>query len=607
MFKSQSKFPSIIAITASLLALNLFSIKMWPGIGLSLFLLTLIVCLFLHVLVNRDKNHWLTWATFVTGALAALMPALTANEFVQALDYLVYAVSLVVLLGISSFKAYQPNLLWLGRNLFKALLNFLPHTLSQLAFKKKKSVAENIGDAVKEKIAPLQEKKQEQKNSIFKAVLVSIVLLMVFGGILMSADPVFQELASDFLSTLRERAILSLVLWLLIVAFVSFKFKPDAKKFEMQSFSFIEIIIPVLSLSILFALFILVQIQYLFAGHQDFASFGITYSDYVRQGFQQLLIASFLGEVIVYLVYLKQKHVQQLQQKLWLKIANSVLIGELFFVLLSALKRDLLYIDAYGLSRIRIIGGVFLGWLAIVLFLFLLVCLMENIKQKIFIHNLAVTSVLAVVVLNVINMDVMVYSHMKNNPDHFDHFYLSALSPDVAQGWIESVQEIEEKVPVLLDQVAKNGDLMVDEETELANYKLALVKFADSYQNLTIQYEPNRQEALEAYCKKEYWNDNSRYDLEYRAKCMTQEEEHEEFEDLRDWRAFNLSEYQAYRQLKSTELRPQVLKMIRAIEDAQVDYDLSLYKHMREKVFDYDMPFVNFDRRIIRLESSFRY
>jgi hypothetical protein len=106
-----------------------------------------------------------------------------------------------------------------------------------------------------------------------------------------------------------------------------------------------ESAVPLVALVALFAVFVALQVHTLFAGH-DYVlrTAGVTYAEYAREGFAQLLAASALTLAVI------------AAAARW-GSASRLLLGALcaltLVVLASALTRLDLYVDAYGLTRLR--------------------------------------------------------------------------------------------------------------------------------------------------------------------------------------------------------------------------------------------------------------
>lgn len=101
-------------------------------------------------------------------------------------------------------------------------------------------------------------------------------------------------------------------------------------------------------INILFLVFVGFQFAYFFGGQAYMAAQGITYASYARQGFFQLLFVSGVVFGMTWVIY----WLTDMRQR-WTKILSIALIVETGIIIASALKRLLLYIDAYGLTLSR--------------------------------------------------------------------------------------------------------------------------------------------------------------------------------------------------------------------------------------------------------------
>jgi len=101
-------------------------------------------------------------------------------------------------------------------------------------------------------------------------------------------------------------------------------------------------------INILFLVFVGFQFAYFFGGQTYLAAQGITYAGYARQGFFQLLFVAGVVFGMTWVIY----WLTDMRQR-WTKILSIALIVETGIIITSALKRLLLYIDAYGLTLSR--------------------------------------------------------------------------------------------------------------------------------------------------------------------------------------------------------------------------------------------------------------
>jgi hypothetical protein len=122
----------------------------------------------------------------------------------------------------------------------------------------------------------------------------------------------------------------------------------------------------VLLVDLVFALFLAAQAAAFFGGN-DYVrrTTGLTYADYVHQGFAQLTLATLLMLVVVWAAARTPRR-DSVTDRWWLRGALGLLCVLTLVVVASALHRMDLYQDAYGFTRLRLLVDVFEGWLGLV-------------------------------------------------------------------------------------------------------------------------------------------------------------------------------------------------------------------------------------------------
>ena len=126
-----------------------------------------------------------------------------------------------------------------------------------------------------------------------------------------------------------------------------------------------EWLVPVLLVDAVFAVFVAAQATVLFGGHGYVQrTTGLTYADYVHQGFGQLVVATMLMLIVVWGA--SQRIGPDPADRLWMRISLGLLCGLTLVVVVSALHRIHLYQEAYGFTRERLLADVFEGWLGVV-------------------------------------------------------------------------------------------------------------------------------------------------------------------------------------------------------------------------------------------------
>ncbi|MDF2977728.1 MAG: histidine kinase [Actinomycetospora sp.] len=133
--------------------------------------------------------------------------------------------------------------------------------------------------------------------------------------------------------------------------------RPVAHRFEWLA--------PVLVVDAVFVLFLAAQATAFFGGHEHLErTTGLTYAQYVHQGFGQLTIATLLTLLVVWAASRKAPRTRP-ADRAWLRGALGVLCAATLVVVASALYRMHLYEQAYGLTRARLLAAVFEGWLGV--------------------------------------------------------------------------------------------------------------------------------------------------------------------------------------------------------------------------------------------------
>ena len=102
-----------------------------------------------------------------------------------------------------------------------------------------------------------------------------------------------------------------------------------------------------------------------FGGHDYLErTTGVTYADYVHQGFGQLTVATALTLLVVWAAARRAGDAPT--DRLWLRLSLGLLCVLTLVVVASALYRMHVYQEAYGFTTLRLVVDVFEGWLGVV-------------------------------------------------------------------------------------------------------------------------------------------------------------------------------------------------------------------------------------------------
>jgi hypothetical protein len=176
--------------------------------------------------------------------------------------------------------------------------------------------------------------------------------------------------------------------------------------------------------------FVLVQVGGLVDGHEHIlATVGLTYAQYAREGFGQLVVATALTLAVVAVAARRAPRASD-RDRIISRAALGVLCVGTLGVVASALRRMDLYVEAFGMTRLR----VFVVVVEIVLGAVLLLVLMAGVRWNGAWLPRAVVQVVAVAVLGlaIVNPDALIVRH-NTSVDldvALDLSYLRGLSAD---------------------------------------------------------------------------------------------------------------------------------------------------------------------------------
>ncbi|MDH2415325.1 DUF4153 domain-containing protein [Nocardioides sp. CER19] len=214
--------------------------------------------------------------------------------------------------------------------------------------------------------------------ALLRTLVLSIAGLLVFGLLLVSADAVLAEWVDAALPdltvdtvVLRAFVLVAVGGAVLAAAYLALnppqvdRAAPPARPVKRRY----EWLAPVLVVDAVFAAFLVAQAAAFFGGH-DYVqrTTGLTYAEYVHQGFGQLTVATALTLLVIGAAARKAPR-ETASDRLWIRVALGALCALTLVVVASALYRMHLYQEAYGFTRLRLLVDVFEGWLGVVILL----------------------------------------------------------------------------------------------------------------------------------------------------------------------------------------------------------------------------------------------
>ncbi|WP_442809548.1 DUF4153 domain-containing protein [Streptomyces sp. NBC_01335] len=215
-------------------------------------------------------------------------------------------------------------------------------------------------------------------GTVLRTAAVAVVLLLVFGTLFASADAAFADLLGDVLPDVSlgdgPWRIFLLALGLagaLAAAHTAaaptrwdgITVRPGRARGR------VEWALPLIVLDVLFAAFIALQLVVLLGGYDKvLEETGLKPAEYAREGFWQLLWATLLTLVVIALA-LRLAPRGGAKDRLLVKGVLGTLCVLTLVVVASALRRMDLYVEAFGLTRLRISVAAVELWLGVVLVL----------------------------------------------------------------------------------------------------------------------------------------------------------------------------------------------------------------------------------------------
>ncbi len=230
--------------------------------------------------------------------------------------------------------------------------------------------------------------------AVLRGSLIALPIIAILAALLASADLAFNIQLKAFLELLRIEKLpeyLFRLTYILIFGYLltgillhaGFPKKPeiipDAANDNVKPFlGWIESTIILGSIEVLFALFIVIQIRYLFGAQANISTVGFTYAEYARRGFFELVAVAVISLMIYVILSAVTKKELPSQKKAFSALVVVMMVLVLV-ILGSSFQRLSLYETAYGFSRLRTYTHFFIPWLAVLL---AIVAILELIRKQ---------------------------------------------------------------------------------------------------------------------------------------------------------------------------------------------------------------------------------
>ena len=305
----------------------------------------------------------------------AAMSAVRQEAFTRGLDYL-FSLGLLALLAASFLGGRWP--FYRVVDYLVAAFQLILSAIARLgmAWSAQRKVAkENDSD-------PGRVPAWVHAGPALRGLLLALPVVILFSGLLASADLVFSQRLEEFLKLIRIENLGEYLFRLFYILVLSWAFAGiylyalTASRDEQVTandrpsllpfLGFTEAIVVLGSVNLLFAFFVGIQFRYFFGGQANIHRLGYTYSEYARRGFGELVLVACLSLLLYLGLVAIAKRANPAQR--WVFSAMGIALLALIAVMLaSAFQRLALYERAYGFTGLRTYTHIFMIWLGILL------------------------------------------------------------------------------------------------------------------------------------------------------------------------------------------------------------------------------------------------
>jgi hypothetical protein len=394
----------------------LFDQMVWQkSLGLQFLIMVLLILTggLILTIIKKARIAWQSSLLLIPILFTAAMTALRLDGFTNFSNVLVSLFSL----GLLAMTLLNGQ--WLLFRLREHLLGFFHLALSVYV----EPLCWLVGVISRSANTPTDQKTSKWKRlmPLLRGLLMAVPVLIILSALLASADPIFaRRLASIFnwitidkLVEIIFRAIYITALAYGLTGAFLHAFTHSAKVHQIEPDQPViapflgrtEYLIVLISVNLLFAVFLIIQFQYFFAGEANISYEGFTYAEYARRGFFELLAVALISLLLFLGLSATAKRDTRSQKRLFSGL-GILLMLQVGVILISAFQRMNLYEQAYGLTQLRTVTYVFMIWLGILLVGTVMLEVASHLKR--FSLLLILVSLGFTVTLNLLKVDAFI-------------------------------------------------------------------------------------------------------------------------------------------------------------------------------------------------------
>lgn len=326
--------------------------------------------------------------------------AVTSNALVKAVAFIVTAISAVIWFASLSGKKYKAGDV--------SLIEYTATTVINV-----------FGDlpAIIKSFFAKNTKKSKKFTSILIGIVCAIPALAVIIPLLLKSDEAFYSLIHilfDDLAVLLQKIIIGLIASVFVIGLV-FSIKYNSKEQQNKGLNIKTDVISVFSflcvISFVYIVYLFSQLAYFFSAFSSILpkDYKFTYAQYARRGFFELCIISAINLAIAFAVIVISEK-QNGKLPVLLRIPSAFIAVFTMLIIFTAISKMFMYINAYGLTVMRICTSAFMIWI-LILFIGVLVRLFIKQADILVLGLLSALIIVSVLGLSNINLQTARYNY----------------------------------------------------------------------------------------------------------------------------------------------------------------------------------------------------
>lgn len=341
-------------------------------------------------------------------------------------------------------------------------------------------------------------------TKIFVGLIVAIPLILIIISLLSSADQIFNNLISKIPFLFKNVNFNEFIFRSLLVIFITLSFFSYTWSLIHNKLSNINIISEKLatpkrildsiitatiltSINIIYLAFTIIQFAYLFG----MLSYGLpkelTYAEYARRGFFELVVITLIN---LFILIMNINFSKKEGKIMWLmqNILNTLLIAFTLIILISAHLRMSLYEEVYGYSYLRVLTHSFM----VFIFTLLIVTLIRVWYEKIaLLKAYIILALIAYTLLNYLNIDWIIAKkniELYYKTGNLDMYTLDSLSGSAVPEIIKLINDKNHDTAVRAENCLYAKKEYLKENTQWQSFNLSKYFAYNILKNYNLQY-----------------------------------------------------------------------------------------------------------------------